>query len=219
MDGAVVVTTPQEVSLADVRKELSFCKKVSARVLRPRRCTHLKRPQVDLRVLGVVENMSGACKCARSDAPSSASACAGLQVPLSHVRFQHGSGDVTDEVMHALQAVVRDAATPRCSAPPFLTSRRRCQMHRACWRASRCARISLSPSLGNFYACTRQVFCSGGGGAQQMAADCGVPFLGRVPLDPSLTRAAEAGLALSHDALAAPAIAAIVQQVLAQCTS
>ena len=52
-----------------------------------------------------------------------------------------------------------------------------------------------------------------------MAADCGVPFLGRVPLDPSLTRAAEAGLALSHDALAAPAIAAIVQQVLAQCTS
>ena len=72
MDGAVVVTTPQEVSLADVRKELSFCKKVSARVLRPRRCTHLKRPQVDLRVLGVVENMSGACKCVRSDAPSSA---------------------------------------------------------------------------------------------------------------------------------------------------
>jgi Mrp family chromosome partitioning ATPase len=28
VDGAVVVTTPQEVSLADVRKELSFCKKV-----------------------------------------------------------------------------------------------------------------------------------------------------------------------------------------------
>ena len=28
VDGAVVVTTPQEVALADVRKELSFCKKV-----------------------------------------------------------------------------------------------------------------------------------------------------------------------------------------------
>ena len=30
VDGAVVVTTPQEVSLADVRKELSFCKKARA---------------------------------------------------------------------------------------------------------------------------------------------------------------------------------------------
>jgi len=28
VDGAIVVTTPQEVALADVRKELSFCKKV-----------------------------------------------------------------------------------------------------------------------------------------------------------------------------------------------
>jgi len=29
IDGAVVVTTPQEVAMADVRKELNFCKKVS----------------------------------------------------------------------------------------------------------------------------------------------------------------------------------------------
>ncbi len=40
-DGAVVVTTPQEVSLLDVRKSISFAK------------------AVNLRVLGVVENMSG----------------------------------------------------------------------------------------------------------------------------------------------------------------
>ena len=40
-DGAVVVTTPQGVAISDVRKELSFCKKVK------------------LPVLGVVENMSG----------------------------------------------------------------------------------------------------------------------------------------------------------------
>ena len=39
-DGALVVSTPQEVSLMDVRKELSFCAKTK------------------LRVLGVVENMS-----------------------------------------------------------------------------------------------------------------------------------------------------------------
>jgi len=36
-----VVTTPQEVALMDVRKELSFCSKTG------------------VRVLGVVENMSG----------------------------------------------------------------------------------------------------------------------------------------------------------------
>lgn len=40
IEGAVVVTTPQEASLLDVRKEISFCKKV------------------DVPVLGVVENMS-----------------------------------------------------------------------------------------------------------------------------------------------------------------
>lgn len=41
VDGAVLVTTPQEVSLQDVRKELDFCRKVG------------------VPVLGVVENMSG----------------------------------------------------------------------------------------------------------------------------------------------------------------
>jgi len=40
-DGAVVVTTPQEVSLLDVRKSISFAK------------------AVNLRILGVIENMSG----------------------------------------------------------------------------------------------------------------------------------------------------------------
>ncbi len=40
-DGAVVVTTPQEVSAADVRKSVDFCLKL------------------DLPVLGIVENMSG----------------------------------------------------------------------------------------------------------------------------------------------------------------
>ena len=48
-DGAIVVTTPQEVSLSDVRKELSFCQKTN------------------LNILGVVENMSWFvcpnCKC------------------------------------------------------------------------------------------------------------------------------------------------------------
>ncbi|KAF8421219.1 P-loop containing nucleoside triphosphate hydrolase protein [Tirmania nivea] len=41
IDGAILVTTPQEVSLLDVRKEFDFCRKAG------------------VRVLGIVENMSG----------------------------------------------------------------------------------------------------------------------------------------------------------------
>lgn len=41
LKGAVIVTTPQEVSLADVRKEINFCVKT------------------EVKIIGVVENMSG----------------------------------------------------------------------------------------------------------------------------------------------------------------
>lgn len=41
VDGAILVTTPQEVALQDVRKEVSFCRKVN------------------LPILGIIENMSG----------------------------------------------------------------------------------------------------------------------------------------------------------------
>lgn len=40
-DGAVIVTTPQEVSLEDVRKEITFCRKTK------------------IEILGIIENMSG----------------------------------------------------------------------------------------------------------------------------------------------------------------
>lgn len=41
IDGALIVTTPQEVALLDVRKEIDFCRKAG------------------IRILGLVENMSG----------------------------------------------------------------------------------------------------------------------------------------------------------------
>jgi Mrp family chromosome partitioning ATPase/predicted Fe-Mo cluster-binding NifX family protein len=87
VDGAVIVTTPQDVATADVRKSISFCH------------------QLKLPVLGVVENMSGfACpKC----------------------------GEVTD------------------------------------------------------------IFKTGGG--ERMAAEMGVPFLGRIPIDPAVGEACDAG--------------------------
>lgn len=40
IDGAIIVTTPQEVALLDVRKEINFCRKVG------------------IPIIGVVENMS-----------------------------------------------------------------------------------------------------------------------------------------------------------------
>ena len=49
VDGAVLVTTPQELSVADVRRELTFCNKSS------------------LKILGIIENMTAfvcpGCKC------------------------------------------------------------------------------------------------------------------------------------------------------------
>jgi len=57
LDGAIIVTTPQEIALLDVRKQISFCRKV------------------ELPILGIVENMSGficpTCKFESSILPSS----------------------------------------------------------------------------------------------------------------------------------------------------
>lgn len=40
IDGAIIITTPEEVAISDVRREISFCRKT------------------DLHIFGVVENMS-----------------------------------------------------------------------------------------------------------------------------------------------------------------
>ena len=79
VDGAVVVTTPQEVAMMDVRKELNFCKKTG------------------LRVVGVVENMSG------------------LTVPLKALRFLGGpvtasNDDATGEHKSSNKPVVAAVA-------------------------------------------------------------------------------------------------------------
>lgn len=144
-DGAVVVSTPQEVSLLDARKELSFCQKTQ------------------LRVLGVVENM------------------AELQIPLTSDAFrlcdQHGD-DVTESALMMI--------------------RQHC------------------PELLNFsIAC--EVFPTAKGGAEAMANAFGCPFLGRVPLEPSLTRACEQGAsytAATRLAGGASVLQPIVQRLL-----
>ncbi|CAK9874856.1 unnamed protein product [Sphagnum jensenii] len=108
VDGAIIVTTPQEVSLIDVRKEINFCKKVG------------------IRILGVVENMS-----------------------------------------------------------------------------------ELRQQIEMFY--------GGAGGAEKMCRQMRVPFLGRVPLDPQLGKAADEGRSCFEDAkcvASSTALTSIIKRVL-----
>jgi Mrp family chromosome partitioning ATPase len=102
--GAIVVTTPQEVSMQDVRKELNFCAKTK------------------IRVIGVLENMNQ------------------LLIPLSHLNFVERK-----------------------------TGRDQTEYVRGC-------ALDNSP--------------------QSMAARFNVPYLGALPLDPSLQRACESGTCL-----------------------
>ena len=109
--GAVIVSTPQQVAVTDVRKALVFCERVA------------------LPVLGVIENMSG-------------------------------------------------FVCPHCGE-------------------------------------TTDIFLSGG--AETMAADAGVPFLGRVPMDPAVVQAGERGVPYVQafaDSPGAAAFAAAIEPLL-----
>jgi len=104
-DGAVVVTTPQDVAVADVRKCITFCR------------------QVKMPVLGVVENMSG-------------------------------------------------FVCPHCGQ-------------------------------------TTDLFKSGGG--ERMAAEMGVPFLGRIPLDAAVVESGDTGRPFAYHRADAPAARAFAR--------
>ncbi|KAK9221998.1 hypothetical protein WN944_010429 [Citrus x changshan-huyou] len=148
IDGAIIVTTPQQVSLIDVRKEVNFCKKVG------------------VPVLGVVENMSGLCQ------------------SLVDFRFMRGTG--TDEQIDVTEKVLE------------------CMREKA-------------PELLDLVAIS-EVFDSSGGGAAKMCTEMDVPFLGKVPLDPQLCKAAEEGRSCFVDQkcwVSAPALKSIVKNLLA----
>lgn len=100
VDGALVVTTPQEVSLIDVRKEINFCRKSGTRVI------------------GVVENMAG-----------------------------------------------------------FV-----------CEHCDKCT----------------DIFFPSSGGAENMCAEMGVPYLGKIPLDPRISKAGELGKSVFEDGAGKP---------------
>lgn len=116
VDGAIIITTPQEVALLDVRKEINFCKKV-------------KMP-----VIGVVENMSG-------------------------------------------------FVCPNCKKES-------------------------------------QIFPPTTGGAEKMATEMKVPFLGKVPLDPRIGRCCDEGKSFLSEVPESPATNAykqIIQRILDHC--
>uniref|UniRef100_A0A0E0K209 Cytosolic Fe-S cluster assembly factor NBP35 n=1 Tax=Oryza punctata TaxID=4537 RepID=A0A0E0K209_ORYPU len=146
IDGAIIVTTPQQVSLIDVRKEINFCKKVG------------------VPVLGVVENMSG------------------LRQALSDFRFVKPSeGGEMDATEWALNYIKERA-----------------------------------PELLTMIACS-EVFDSSKGGAEKMCNEMGVPFLGKVPMDPQLCKAAEEGRSCFVDqkcGASAPALKSIVKKLI-----
>jgi Mrp family chromosome partitioning ATPase len=120
---AVVVTTPQEVALLDVRKELSFCAKAG------------------IPVLGLVENM------------------AAFVCP------------------HCAQ---ESSIFPPAPAP-----------------------VGAGSGAG-----------AGAGGGEGLAAESGVPFLGRVPLDSALAAACEAGRAVDTSAASGRALRAVAARVV-----
>ncbi|PKA47862.1 Cytosolic Fe-S cluster assembly factor NBP35 [Apostasia shenzhenica] len=150
IDGAVIVTTPQQVSLIDVRKEISFCKKVG------------------IRVIGVVENMSG------------------LRQFVTDLKFEKRAagegGGAVEDVTEWAHNYLRENA----------------------------------PEILSLFACS-EVFDRSGGGAEKMCVEMGVPFLGKVPLDPQLCRAAEEGRSCFEDhkcRLSAPALLKIVEGIV-----
>ncbi|QDZ18006.1 NUBPL iron-transfer P-loop NTPase [Chloropicon primus] len=118
-DGAIIVTTPQEVSIIDVKKEINFCRKVG------------------IKVLGVVENMSY------------------LSLPLTELKIQ----DLSDPG--------RDLG-------------------------AKFAEFVEKEGLKDCFAFA-QIFPPTKGGAEQMAKEMKVPFLGRIPLDTRVAMAAEKG--------------------------
>eukprot|EP00917_Polyrhabdina_sp_WS-2016_P027401 GHVP01058503.1.p1 GENE.GHVP01058503.1~~GHVP01058503.1.p1 ORF type:complete len:269 (-),score=68.30 GHVP01058503.1:857-1663(-) len=112
IDGAVIVTTPQEVALQDVRKEITFCKKVG------------------IRVLGVIENMSGgmfvpttggaAAMCQKMDVPFAGKISMSKSVCIASEEGKRVAGETQEEIDSLLAYVIEalGAASPPNPASP-----------------------------------------------------------------------------------------------------
>jgi hypothetical protein len=73
-----------------------------------------------------------------------------------------------------------------------------------------------APELLSVVACS-EVFDSSSGGAEKMCIEMGVPFLGKVPMDPQLCKAAEEGRSCFVDqrcSASAPALKSIIDKLI-----
>eukprot|EP00889_Picochlorum_renovo_P003247 jgi/Picre1/30277/NNA_005641.t1 len=135
--GAVIVSTPQEVSLIDVRKEINFCKKTG------------------VPILGVVENMSG------------------FTVPVASLSFVDQDGhDVSSKIREALGSI----------------------------------------NAGDIRANGELLFAKDGA-AEKMSHEFGVPFLGKIPMDLEMSKAAEQGVSIFDTAKASPSALSLTRIV------
>ncbi len=132
-DGMILVTTPQEVAVGDVRKSVNFAKKL------------------EMPVLGVIENMAGMH-------------IHGTTAPNATIELDTGATQV--------QATADDTGA---------------------------------------FDVVLDLFDQGGGEA--MAKDMGIPFLGRIPLDPRIGRSGDAGTPVALQEEDSPAKLALVHIV------
>ena len=168
LDGAIVVTTPQEVSMADVRKELNFCKKTG------------------INVLGIVENMA--------DIRVPLHSLSSPNAPEDGFKLLNAAGeDVTVAALEKLRAVCPELLELHLQAPLFTPS-------------------SIGNNSGNNSGVRSRVTPS------SMAVQFGVPYLGKLPMDPNMMEACEKGMSFLEafpTSSAAGAFSAIIDKIIA----
>lgn len=203
VDAAVIVTTPQEVSIVDVRKEVSFCRKVG------------------LAVLGVVENMAGLRLPVAAPALRFVLARGGGNNGGSGAGAQQqgagggGEADEEEDVTAAVLAAIAAALPPGAAASRRLELRSDVFAPSGGGAAAMCAklglrllgRVPLDPQLGRAGEEGRSVF----GGAAAAGAAVGAA---------TADGAANGGGGEGDGAAAPPSVAAlrgIVEQIVAAC--
>lgn len=146
VDGAILVTTPEEVSMADVRKELNFCRKTN------------------VKVLGVVENMTD------------------FRIPLDEFTFWETTTPTSTTTTPT------DDPDPAAVDVATEVDRTDYALELIRTRCPELSRLKLSTPL----------FKRSGAGPRGMAEAFGVPYLGKIPLDPNLLDCCERGVCFAE---------------------